>query len=110
MAEQVLKKSGAPFCRRRGPGNFQTARDGVCSFARAETVLPTKTLCIESRRFGFRTHVARSRGAVRFSKGVTARDKRYRFLVVHPHAFERFPDVNRRECRVRVTVRAFWVD
>src|SRR5271165_2210691 len=55
MAEQVLEKSGAPSCRRRGPGNFQTARDGVCSFARAETVLPTKTLCIESLRFGFRT-------------------------------------------------------
>src|SRR5260370_1408157 len=76
MAEQVLKKTCAPFGRRRGPSNFQAAGDGVCAFARAETVLPTKTLCLESFRFRLRTDVRRRRSAVRFAKGMTAADER----------------------------------
>src|ERR1700745_641043 len=95
MAEQVLKKSGAPFGRRRGPSNFQTAGDGVRAFACAETVLPTKTLCLEPFRFGLRTHIGRRRSAMCFAKRMTAGDERDRFFVVHGHAFERFPDVFR---------------
>ena len=110
MAEQVLEKTCAPFGRRRGPGNFQTASDGVCAFARAETVLPTESLCLESFRFRLRTDVRRRRSAMCFAKGMTAGDERDRFFVIHGHAFERFPNVCRRKSRVRVTVRSFWVD
>src|SRR6476646_8206997 len=110
MAEQVLKKTCAPFGRRRGPGNFQTAGDGVCAFARAETVLPTESLCLESFRFRLRTDVRRRRSTVCFAKRMTAGDERDRFFVVHGPAFERFPDVFRCKSRVRIAIRSFRVD
>src|SRR6476469_1849933 len=109
MVKQVLKKTCAPFGRRRSPSNFQAAGDGVATFARPEAVLPTKSLCLESFRFRLRTDVRRRRSAVCFAKGMTASDERDRFFVIHGHAFERFPDVCRRESRIRVTVRSFWV-
>src|SRR6478672_9001395 len=110
MAKQVLKKTCAPFGRRRSPSNLQAAGDGVATFARAETVLPTEALCLESFRFRLMTDVRRRRSAVCFAKGMTAGDERDRFFVIHGHAFERFPDVCHRKSRVRVTVRSLWVD
>src|SRR4029077_6698836 len=92
MPEQVLKKTCAPFGRRRGPDNFQTAGYGVATFARPEAVLPTKALCLESFRFRLGTDVRRRCSAVCFAKGMTAGDERDRFFVIHGHPMERFPE------------------
>ena len=80
MAKQVLKKTCAPFGRRRSPSNFQSAGDGVATFARPEAVLPTEALCLESFRYRLRTDVRRRRSAVCFAKGMTAGNERDRFL------------------------------
>src|SRR5258708_32454929 len=42
--EQVLEEVVAPFRRRRGPGNFQTAADSVSTKTLTEFILPPEAL------------------------------------------------------------------
>src|SRR5437879_4065977 len=89
-AEKVFQEVVAPLGGRGGPGDFQTAGDGVGAFAGAITVLPAKALVLKAGRFWLRRNVSRWGSAVGLAKGVTARDERDRFLIVHRHAAESF--------------------
>src|SRR6185437_12318948 len=45
-AEQVVEEIVAPLSRCLGPGDFQTAADGISAETFAELILPTKTLVL----------------------------------------------------------------
>ena len=110
VAEQVPEEVVAPLRGRGGPGDFQTAGDGVAAFARAESALPAEALLLEAGRFRLRPHVGRRAGAVGLAEGVAAGDERHRLLVVHRHASEGLADIPGRSDRIGVAVRAFRVD
>src|SRR3989449_9464186 len=54
--------------------------------------------------------MGRGPGTVRLAEGVTARNQRDGFFVVHRHATERLADIPGRRDRIRVAVRAFRID
>ena len=109
-AEQVLEIVVAPLRRRAGPGDLQPAGDGVATLAGAEAVLPAEALVLDAGRFRLVRDVLRRCRAVGLAEAVTAGDECDRFLVVHRHARERLPDVDRRGERVGLAVRAFRID
>ncbi len=109
-AEQVLEEVVAPLCGRGGPGDFQSAGDGVGALAAAEAVLPAETLAFQAGGFGLVGHVGRGAGAVGLAEAVAAGDQCHRLFVVHGHAGEGVADVAGRSERVGLAVRAFGVD
>ena len=79
--------------------------------AAAKTVFPAQTLFFNAGTFGFRADVfARISRAVRFAKGVATGGQCNGFFIVHRHAGEGFANIARRCERVRIAVRAFWID
>ena len=110
VAEQVREEAVAPLRRRRGPGDFQAAGDGVATLAGAEATLPAEALLLDVGRFRSRPHQRRIARAVRLAEGVAAGDQRDGLLVVHRHAGECLADVPRRRDRIRIAVRAFRID
>src|SRR2546428_441127 len=109
VAKQVREKVVAPFRRRRGPGDFKTAGDRVCAFARPELVLPAQALFLNDGRFRFRANKCSVAGTVSFSEGVTTGDQRNGFFIVHRHTAESFADISGGCERIRIAVRAFWI-
>ena len=59
VAEQVLEEVVAPLRRRRGPGDFEAAGDGVAALAGAEAALPAEALLFEPGAFGIGADVRR---------------------------------------------------
>src|SRR5262249_21884494 len=110
ILEQVLKEVVAPRRRRRGPGDLETAGDGVITLAGSERALPTEPLLLDGGPLRLRAHVGRFAGAVRLAKAVTARDQRDGLLVVHRHAAEGLADVPGGGDRIRLAVRSLGID
>ena len=110
VAEQVPEEVVAPLRRRRGPGDFRAAGDGVGADTRAVLALPAETLILERAAFRVRPDQRRVAGAVGLAEGVAAGNQRHRLFVVHRHAEEGFADVPRRRDRVRIAVRPFRID
>src|SRR6202040_585305 len=99
-----------PAGRGGGPGDFDTAGDGVTTLAGAVGALPAEALLLKRGRLGVGADVVRRARAVRLAERVTARDQGDRLLVVHRHAAERLADVASRGERGRGGVWAFRVD
>src|SRR5262245_44720754 len=93
VAEKVLEEVVAPFGRRRRPGDFQAAADGVTSFARAKFALPPQTLLLDRGGFRLRANQRRIACAVGLAETVSAGDERDGLLVVHRHALEGLADI-----------------
>ena len=110
VVEQVLEVVAAPLRRRRGPGDFQAAADGVAAHARLEAARPAEALRLDLARLRIGPLVRLGGGTVGLAEGVAAGDQRDRLLVVHRHALEGLADVPGRGHRVRVAVRALRVD
>ncbi len=109
-AEQVLEEVVAPLRGRRGPGDLETAADGVAALARAVAAPPAQALGLEWRCLRFRADVRRGARSVRLAERMPTGDQRDRLLVVHRHAPERVADVLRGRERVRVAVGALRID
>ncbi|MNL04325.1 hypothetical protein D3C87_1248930 [compost metagenome] len=109
VTEQVLQVVVAPLGWRGRPGHFQAAGDGVATFTGTERALPAQALQFEAGGFGLRSDMVDSTGTVGFAEGVTARDQRDGFLVVHGHARKGFTDVLAGGDRIGVAFRAFGV-
>src|SRR3569833_2236619 len=73
--EQRLEEAVVPLRRRRSPDAFQSARDRVRAYARLEAVLPAESHVFEQRSLWLRTHIARTRRAVRLAESMTTRDE-----------------------------------
>src|SRR6185295_9738745 len=93
VAEQVREVAVAPLRRRRGPGDFQAARDRIGAGARAEAAAPAKTLRLDRRALRLWPDIRRGAGAVSLAEGVAAGDESNRLFVVHRHAAERLANV-----------------
>ncbi len=110
MLEQIFKKVIAPLRRCLTPSNFQTAGDGVATFAGAKAVLPAQALRFEAGCFRFRSHMGGRASPMSLAKSMTARDERHGFFVVHRHASESFADVFGCRNRIGISVWPFRVD
>src|SRR5256885_14651851 len=110
VAEQVLEEVVAPLRGPGGPRDLQAAGDRVTPFARADAALPAEALLLDAGRFGLRSHMGLSAGAMGFAEGVAAGDERNRLFVIHRHASERLADITGRRDRIRIAVRALRVD
>ena len=104
MVEEVV----APLGRRRGPGDFQTAADGVSTKTFAEFILPSEALVLDVGAFWFGAHIVSGNGsAVGFAEGMSAGNQRDRFFVVHGHALERLANVPARGDGIRLSIGPF---
>src|ERR1700722_12972377 len=74
VTEEVFEEIVAPLGRRRGPGDLESARDGIDAHAGVEAALPAKALRFELAGLGIAAHVRRRSGAVRLAEGVAASD------------------------------------
>ncbi len=110
VAEQVPEEVAAPLGRGRGPGDFETAGDGVTGDAGRVLARPAESLLLDGAAFRLRTDQRGITRAVGLAEGVTAGDQSHRLFVVHRHAREGFADVARRGERIRLAVRAFRID
>src|ERR1700689_2375987 len=57
IAEQVGEEVVAPFRRRRGPNDLQTAADGVSTMSFAKFILPSEALILNVGTFWFVAHI-----------------------------------------------------
>ena len=110
VAEQVLEVADVPLRRRRRPGAFEAAGDGVRADAALEAAPPAEAQLLDVGAFGLRADDGRVAGAVGLAEGVAAGDQRHGLLVVHRHAGEGLADVARRGERIGIAVRAFRID
>ncbi|MNC16139.1 hypothetical protein D3C75_639870 [compost metagenome] len=109
VTEQVLQVVVAPLGWRGGPGDFQAAGDGVATFTGTERALPAQALQFEAGGFGLRSDMIDGTCTVGFAEGVTARDQRDGFLIVHCHARKGFTDIYPGGNRIGVAFRALRV-
>src|SRR5579864_3684300 len=73
VAEQALEEVVAPLRRRRGPGDFQAAADGVSAKPFAKFILPAEALILDVGTFRFRPNILSGNGsAVGFAESVSA--------------------------------------
>src|SRR5580704_9991837 len=107
VAKQIGEEVVAPFRRRRGPNDFQTAADRVIAFARTKFALPAEALLLDARGLRLWAHQFRIASTVSFAKAVTAGNERNGLLVIHRHAGESLPDIPRRCQRIRLSIRPF---
>ena len=108
VAEQVGEEVVAPLGRRRGPGDFQTAADGVSTKTFAKFILPSEALVLDVGAFWFVAYIVSGNGsAVSFAEGMAAGNECDRFLVVHRHARESFADVPCRRNGIGLSIRPF---
>ncbi|RMQ32055.1 Type II secretion system protein C [Pseudomonas syringae pv. actinidiae] len=107
--KEIFQVLVAPLGRRRGPGHFQAAGDGVATFTGAKFVAPAKALLLKTGCFRLRTNVVGRASTVSLAESVTTGDQRHGLFVIHGHAAEGFADIPRRSDRVRHAFRAFRV-
>ena len=111
VTEQVLEVVVRPCGGCGGPGNFQTASDGVATLASTEGVLPAKAHLFNGCALWLATDVlARVSSTVGLAEGVTTGDESNSLFVVHGHAGERLADIAGCGQRIGVAVGALWVD
>ena len=110
VAEQVPEEVVAPLGRRRGPGDFEPAANGVATLAGAEGVGPAKTLQFDAGGFRLGPDQRRVTRAMGLAKGVAAGDQRHGLFVVHRHAGKGVADVAGRSQRIGVATRTFRID
>ncbi len=92
--KKVIEIVVGPLRGLRGPGTFEAAGNGIAAVAAAIGVFPPLAHLFDVRPGGFRTHVFdRVGSAVGFAEGVTARNQRDGFFVVHGHAAKSLADV-----------------
>src|SRR6185436_9952584 len=109
VLEEVFEEVAAPPGGRRGPGDFETARDGVGTPAGLVAALPAETLLLEVAALRLGADVRRRGRTVGFAERVPAGDERHRFLVVHRHAAERLANIPRSSNGIRSAIRPFRV-
>ena len=109
VLEQHVEVSHVPLGRRRRPGAFQAAGDGVAGHAGLVAVGPAEALVFDVGAFRLDLHQPGVTGTVRLAEGVATGGQRDRLVVVHGHAREGVADVAGRKQRIRVAVRAFRV-
>src|SRR5438046_540102 len=81
LIKQVRKEVVAPLCRRRSPGDFQAAANGVPALTGAKCIFPAQALLFHSSGFGFWANVLRRNGsAMGLAEGVPARNQCNRLL------------------------------
>ena len=68
------------------PCAFQTAANGVATFATAEGAFPAQSLFFDRRGFRFPADMSRGTSAMALTKGVAARNQRDGFFIIHRHA------------------------
>src|SRR6202047_116230 len=108
VAEQVREEVIAPLRRRPAPNAFQAAADSVTTKTFAKFILPSETLILDVGTFWLGAYILSGNGsAVGFAEGMTARDERNGFLVIHRHARESLSDITRRGQRIRLSIRPF---
>ena len=106
-SNRCLKKSLFHFDGRRGPGDFETAGDGVGALAGLVAALPAETLLLEVPALGLGADVGRRRRTMGLAERVAAGNECHRFLVVHRHAAERLANVPRRGHGIGLPIRPF---
>src|SRR5689334_22174085 len=89
VLEEELEEVIAPPGRCGGPGDLETAGDGVRAFAGLVSAFPAEALLLEVAALGLRADVRGRRRAVGFAERMTAGDECHRLFVVHRHAAER---------------------
>ena len=110
VLEEVLEEIVAPPGGRGGPGDFETAGDGVRSPARLVAALPAEPLLFQVAALRFAADMlVGGRRTMGLAEGMATGDERHGLLVVHRHAAERLADVPRGGDRIGVAVRAFRV-
>src|SRR6185436_14862019 len=105
VLEEVFEEVAAPPGGRRGPRDFETARDGVGAPAGLVAALPAEALLLEVAALRFGTDMRRRRRTVGLAERVSAGDERHRFLVVHRHAAERLANVPGSGNRIGIAIR-----
>ncbi|CRK42947.1 hypothetical protein BN1708_008930 [Verticillium longisporum] len=110
VLEEVLEVLVTPLGRGRGPGDLETAGDGVGTLARLVSVLPAETLSLKRGTFGLGTDLVVGAGAVGLAEGVATSNKSDGLLVVHGHAAKGGADVVGSSNRVGVAIGALGVD
>src|SRR5690606_3652866 len=110
VAKEVPQEVAGPLGRRRGPGDFEAAPDGVGALAGAKGALPPEAHLLDRGGFGIGTYVLRGAGAVRLTKGVATGDERDHLLVGHPHSGKGLADLLSRSQGIRLAVGALGVD
>ena len=76
----------------------------------AATVVPAKALLFQSLACRLNAHtLARLVRAVSLTEGVTTRDKRHSFRIIHGHSTKGIANIMRRQRWIRVAIGAFWV-
>ena len=110
VAEEVVEVAHVPLGRVLAPRAFNARGEGVGRFAVVTGVGPAEALPVYGAALGLSTDVGVIAATVGLADGVTATGQRRGFFVVHRHAAEGFPHVQRGQNRVRVAVDAFGVD
>ena len=108
--EEVFKIIIAPLRRRLRPRDFKSTGDGVATLAAAEAALPSKALLFDRRSLGIGAHMLGITRTVRLAEGVTTRNERDGFLIIHRHARKGLTNVARRCERVGIAVGTLGVD
>ena len=107
--QQVVEIGHVPACRGLRPCAFKPAGQGVDAVAGLVLVGPAKALAFQWRRFGIGAGILAAHGTVRFTKGVTTRDQRHGFIVVHRHPAKGVADVIGRALQIGFAVWPFGV-
>ena len=107
--QQVVEVSHVPACRGLRPCAFKPAGQGVDAVAGLVLVGPAKALSFQWRGFGIGAGILAAHGTMRLTKGVTTRDQRDRFIVVHRHPAKGVADVIGRALQIGFAVRPFGV-
>ena len=110
ILEQILKIVVAPLCRRRRPGQFDTARNGIGPVTAAVVARPAETLLLDRRSLGFQAFVRLRSGPVSLSKRVSARDQCNDLFIVHRHAIKGRSDVLSSGHVITACLRTLWID
>ncbi len=105
--EQRIEIAVVPLCRRRRPGPFNPAGNGIDADPRLKGALPAQALIYDAGSFWFRTHMGRVASPMAFAKGMPPRCQGDGFFVIHRHAAKGLSHILPRAHRIRFAVRTF---
>src|SRR5690606_29028578 len=94
ITEEHIKIAVVPFCRIRFPCTLNTAAYGINTLAAFKRAFPAESHLLKGGSLRFRPHMGGVPCAVAFAEGVSACNKCYGLLIIHPHAGKGFTHIN----------------
>ena len=111
IIEEVFKVVVIPNRGVHRPSALEAARNRMRALAAFKRVLPAKALLFKACTFWLRSDIFRRIGCtMHLAEGVTTRDQRHGFLIVHRHTRKGLADVDGGSQWIGLAVRAFRVD